>query len=136
MRGKAIYDSYYRSAGQTVKMSPQEVKQMIAESQGLQFHEQIALTKASADDVLKLLDYNSYFQLTKRNFPESKTTILEILEDAQMTNQSFRERMGINEKNYSMISRIIKETINFGLIKEFAPENQSRKYKSYIPYWG
>ena len=361
LRGKTIYDSYHRSAGQTVKMSPQEVKQMIAESQGLLFHEQIALTKVSADDVLKLLDYNSYFQLTKRNFPESKTAILEILADAdlivkqseywnitnlgallfarnlhkfkglefktlriiiykdknrinaypeldfkegyacgfehfiqfimertsmeviekvfretivsypertvrellansiihqnlwqggthtmveifsdriemtnpgtplvdvnrfidtppksrnekiailmhlfdlcelrgsgvdraieavekailpapkfikgefytkvviypkktfaqmtkedrtracyqhcclkytentQMTNQSFRERMGINEKNYSMISRIIKETINIGLIKEFAPENQSRKYKRYIPYWG
>jgi predicted HTH transcriptional regulator len=79
LRGKTIYDSYYRSAGQTVKMSPQEVKQMISESQGLLFHEQIALTKVTADDVLKLLDYDSYFQLTKRNFPESKTSILEAL---------------------------------------------------------
>ncbi|KAA6304844.1 hypothetical protein EZS27_043505, partial [termite gut metagenome] len=59
MRGKTIYDSYHRSAGQTVKMSPQEVKQMIAESQGLLFHEQIAMTRVTADDVLKLLDYNS-----------------------------------------------------------------------------
>jgi hypothetical protein len=42
--------------------------------------------------------------------------------------------MGINDKNYSMVSRMIKETINVGLIKEFAPENRSRKYKSYIPY--
>jgi predicted HTH transcriptional regulator len=64
-------------------MSPQEVKPMIAESQGLLFHEQIALTKATADDVLKLLDYDSYFQLTKRNFPESKTAILEVLADAE-----------------------------------------------------
>ncbi|MDR3219985.1 MAG: AAA family ATPase [Dysgonamonadaceae bacterium] len=83
LRGQTIYDSYYRSAGQTVKMSPQEVKQMIAESQGLLFHEQIALTKATADDVLKLLDYDCYFQLTNRNLPENKTAILEALADAE-----------------------------------------------------
>jgi len=41
LRGKTIHDSYHRSAGQTVKMSPQEVKQMIAQSQGLLFHEQL-----------------------------------------------------------------------------------------------
>ena len=79
LRGKTIYDSYHRSAGQTVKMSPQEVKQMIAESQGLLFHEQIALTRATSDDVLRLLDYDCYFQLTGRNFPESKSTILDVL---------------------------------------------------------
>ena len=79
LRGKTIYDSYHRSAGQTVKISPQEVKQMISESQGLLFHEQIALTRASDDDVLRLLDYDCYFQLTQRNFPENKQTILEVL---------------------------------------------------------
>jgi predicted HTH transcriptional regulator len=61
---------------------------------------------------------------------------LKYMANEQMTNQSFRKRMGINEKNYSMVSRMIKETINTGLIKEFNPENQSRKFKSYIPYWG
>jgi predicted HTH transcriptional regulator len=76
LRGKTLYDSYQGSARQSVKMSPQEVKQMIAELQGLLFHEQIALTKATADDVLKLLDYNSYFQLTNRNFPKAKRQFL------------------------------------------------------------
>jgi len=79
LRGKTIYDSYHRSAGQTVKMSPHEVKQMITQSQGLLFHEQYAMTKVIADDVLRLLDYNCYFQLTGRNFPESKSTILDAL---------------------------------------------------------
>ncbi|MDR0231404.1 MAG: putative DNA binding domain-containing protein [Dysgonamonadaceae bacterium] len=83
LRGKTIYDSYRRSAGQTVKMSPHEVKQMIAESQGLLFHEQIAQTKLTADDVLRLLDYDCYFQLTKRNLPENKTGILDALVDAE-----------------------------------------------------
>jgi predicted HTH transcriptional regulator len=79
LRGKTIYDSYHRSAGQSVKMSPQEIKQMIAESQGLLFLEQITLTNTTADDVLKLLDYDKYFQLIKRNLPETKTAILDVL---------------------------------------------------------
>ena len=89
LRGKTIYDSYYRSAGQTVKMSPQEVKQIIAESQGLLFHEQIAQAKVSANDVLRLLDYDCYFQLTRRNLPESKSAILETL-----VNEEFIEKQG------------------------------------------
>jgi len=81
LRGKTIYDSYHRSAGQTVKMSPQEVKQTIVESQGLLFHEQIAMTKLTADEVLNLLDYSYYFRLSSRTLPETKTAILEALAD-------------------------------------------------------
>lgn len=51
----------------------------------------------------------------------------------QMTNQSFRERMGIAEKNYSIASRIIAETIEEGLIKAYDPENKSKKHAKYIP---
>jgi predicted HTH transcriptional regulator len=79
LRGGTIYDSYHRSAGQTVKMSRQEIKQLIAESQGMLFHEQTALESATADDVLNMLDYDCYFQLTKRNLPENKTVILDVL---------------------------------------------------------
>jgi predicted HTH transcriptional regulator len=61
---------------------------------------------------------------------------LKYMENEKMTNQTFRERMGIEEKNYSMASRIIKEVVNTGLIKEYTPENKSRKFTSYIPYWG
>ena len=51
----------------------------------------------------------------------------------QMTNQSFRERMGIAEKNYSIASRIIAETIEEGLIQPYDPENKSKKHAKYIP---
>ena len=81
LRGKTIYDSYHRSAGQTVKMSRQEVKQMISQSQGLLFHEQIALAGATSDEVLNLLDYSSYFRLSDRVLPDTKTAILEALAD-------------------------------------------------------
>ncbi|MDR2472207.1 MAG: AAA family ATPase, partial [Tannerella sp.] len=78
-------------AGQTVRMSRQEVKQLIAESQGLLFHEQTALTGATADEVLNLLDYNYYFRLSGRTLPETKTAILKSLAD-----EKFVARQGEN----------------------------------------
>ncbi|MFN9321009.1 MAG: ATP-binding protein [Chitinophagales bacterium] len=53
----------------------------------------------------------------------------------KMTNQRLRVRLQIDEKNYSMVSRIFKESIDAGLIKEVDNENKSRKYARYIPFW-
>ena len=52
-----------------------------------------------------------------------------------MTNQSLRIRFNIEEQNASMVSRIIKEAIKEGLIKEEETGSNSRKFKKYIPYW-
>lgn len=52
-----------------------------------------------------------------------------------MTNQSLRERLGVEQKNYPMVSRIIKDGIDSNLIKEADPENKNRRYVKYIPYW-
>ncbi|MDR0895084.1 MAG: putative DNA binding domain-containing protein [Prevotellaceae bacterium] len=79
LRGKMIWDTYHRSAGQTVKMSREEVKQMIAESGGFQFDEQIAMDGIDADTVLKMLDYQSYFKLVERALPNNQDTILDVL---------------------------------------------------------
>jgi predicted HTH transcriptional regulator len=46
-----------------------------------------------------------------------------------MTNQSFRERLNIDKKNYSIVSRIIKEAIEIGVIIEY--ENS----RMYVPFW-
>lgn len=54
----------------------------------------------------------------------------------RMTNQSLRDRFGIEEKNYSMASRIIAEGIRAGLIKDSDPESNSKKHAKYIPFWG
>lgn len=53
-----------------------------------------------------------------------------------MTNQSFRERMGIAEQNYSIASRIIADTLEEGLIKPYDPENKSKKHARYVPSFG
>lgn len=53
----------------------------------------------------------------------------------QMTNESLRQRFAIDDKNYSMASRIIADTINENLIKPYDPENKSRKHAKYVPFW-
>ena len=61
---------------------------------------------------------------------------LKYMDNQKMSNQSFRERMGIEEKNYPMASKIIRETLNAGLIKGYSLDNTVKKVTSYIPYWG
>ena len=61
---------------------------------------------------------------------------LRYLQNEKMTNQSLRERFEVEEKNYPMISRIIKETIEAGLIKDEDPDNKAKRYSRYIPFWG
>jgi len=79
LRGAAIFESYKRSAGQTVKMSQEEVKALIAQSQHLSFEDQIALQNISTDTVVELLDYDSYFRLSGRQLPENKRAIMDVL---------------------------------------------------------
>lgn len=52
-----------------------------------------------------------------------------------MTNQSLRERFGIAEKNYSMVSRVIAEAIRSGLVKDYDSESNSKKHAKYLPFW-
>jgi predicted HTH transcriptional regulator len=52
-----------------------------------------------------------------------------------MTNQSLRNRFKIEEQNSATASRIIKEALNEGKIKEDDPTNKSRKYAKYVPFW-
>ena len=58
---------------------------------------------------------------------------LKYVSNEKMNNQSLRARLGIEDKNYPMASRIIKDTLEAKLIKE---ESQEGVYRhSYIPYW-
>lgn len=53
----------------------------------------------------------------------------------KLTNESLRERFGIEEKNSAIASRIIKDCFIEGLIKEDDPDSNSRKFKKYVPFW-
>lgn len=60
---------------------------------------------------------------------------LKYVSNEKMTNQSLRERFKIDDKNAAIASRILKDTLEDGVIKEDDPTSKSRKYKSYIPFW-
>ncbi|MFN0187438.1 MAG: ATP-binding protein [Bacteroidia bacterium] len=60
---------------------------------------------------------------------------LKYITNDKMTNTTLRERFQIADENAAMVSRIIKDTYEAGLIKEEDPENTSRKYVKYVPVW-
>ena len=60
---------------------------------------------------------------------------LKYVTNDKMTNQSLRERFNIANENAAMVSRMIKDTFEAGLIKEEDPESKSRKFVKYIPIW-
>ncbi len=60
---------------------------------------------------------------------------LKYVSNEKMTNQSLRDRFKIEDQNAAIASRIIRDALEDGLIKEDDPENKSRKYASYIPFW-
>lgn len=53
----------------------------------------------------------------------------------EMTNNSLRLRFNIAEENYSMVSRVISETVKAGLIRQKDSESKSRRFARYIPFW-
>ena len=77
LRGKDIYTSYCRSAGQTVKMSRNQVKALIATSQGITFEEQVAKGELTKEEVLDLLDYKALYRILDKNLPKSEDSIID-----------------------------------------------------------
>lgn len=54
--------------------------------------------------------------------------------EIEVSNAVLRKRFGVEEKNKAIISRIIKDTVEAGLIK-LADSNAAPKLRKYIPYW-
>lgn len=81
LRGSDIYNSYIRSAGHTVRMSRQQVRQIIAVSEGVSYEERIAKHGLSADEVLNLLNYKKLFELSDRQVPSSVESVMSFMEE-------------------------------------------------------
>ena len=96
LRGKTIYDSFHRSAGQTVRMSKDAVKFMISASHGISFESQVAMSELSLDEVLDLLDYKSFYErmvdYIMKNLPQQ-----EIIKGALRNNKTEYPRRTIRE---------------------------------------
>ena len=60
-----------------------------------------------------------------------------VYEDGQaVNNQSVRERFLLNKNESAVASRILSDTQEAGYIKLANPETTSKKFASYIPYYG
>jgi predicted HTH transcriptional regulator len=53
-----------------------------------------------------------------------------------INNQSIRERFGIDIRNSATASRVLTETLKAGYIKQSNTENESKRWATYIPYYG
>jgi hypothetical protein len=61
--------------------------------------------------------------------------VLKYYSDSAMTNKSLRERLKMPEKQRSMVSNLIQEALLLKKIKPANPENKSRKFTEYVPFW-
>jgi ATP-dependent DNA helicase RecG len=84
-----------------------------------------------------LYSYQKFADMNKKDRIRAcyQHACLKYITNDKMTNSTLRERFKIADENAAMVSRIIKDTYDAGLIKEEDPENTSRKYVKYIPNW-
>ncbi|MBP3220933.1 MAG: putative DNA binding domain-containing protein [Neisseriaceae bacterium] len=61
-------------------------------------------------------------------------SVLKYLSQEPMNNTTMRERFGISVENSAMISRVIKQTVEAGVIKAY-DTNAGTKAMRYIPFW-
>lgn len=52
-----------------------------------------------------------------------------------LTNSSLRKRLGIEQSNYPIASKIIRDTANAKLVKPYSENLGSRKDAKYVPFW-
>ena len=52
-----------------------------------------------------------------------------------MTNTTLRERLKMPEKKRSMVTVLIQDALDNKLIKPANPENKSKKFSEYVPFW-
>jgi predicted HTH transcriptional regulator len=57
------------------------------------------------------------------------------IEDDYMNNSSLTRRFNLKNKSSSVISKIIKMTLEANLIKPADPDNHSKRHASYVPFW-
>ncbi len=85
-----------------------------------------------------LSEYKGWAETTREERIQAcyQHACLKYMSNEMMTNKSFRERMGVEEKNYPMVSIVIREAVKRGLIKVGTPEGTNRRDVAYIPSWG
>jgi ATP-dependent DNA helicase RecG len=84
-----------------------------------------------------LFGYKTFKEMDKQDKIRAcyQHACLKYVSGEYMTNQSLRERFGIEEHNYATASRIIADTKEQKLVRDYDPDNKSKTYAKYVPYW-
>ncbi len=87
--------------------------------------------------IAKLYTYKPLKSLNKQEKVRAcyQHACLKYVSNEKMTNQTLRERFGIDDHNYSTASRIIKDAVDAKLLKEDDTGSKSRRFVSYLPFW-
>jgi len=87
---------------------------------------------------IMISSYKTWAETTKEERLQAcyQHACLKYLSNDMLTNQSLRERLQVDAKNYASISRLIKDAVVAGLIKVGTPEGTNRRDLGYIPIWG
>lgn len=82
----------------------------------------------------------AYIPFTKMNISDRVRVCyqhcgLKFVNNEKMTNESLRERFNLSQSQSETASKIIKDTQRQGLIKPVDPDNTSKRYAMYVPFW-
>jgi predicted HTH transcriptional regulator len=158
------HTAYIRVGSITRKLADfPEKERKIWRKSGKPYELEIAKDSLSAADVVRLLSTESYFDLMKLPYPSNQNGVIEkfINENLVIKSQGYAitnlgailfaknlaEFESVQRKSVRIIVykgknkvETIREQIGIKaleekIIKEDDPENKSRKYASYVPYW-
>lgn len=120
----------------------------ICEERGTGFTKTISVIEIYGLPPLKFHQEENYFKVTlysPRAFKEMSReeriqacyqhAVIKHLSHSAMTNTSLRERFKMHEKQRSMISRLIKESLEAKVIRVKDINGKSNKQSEYLPYW-
>lgn len=97
LRGNDIYNSYTRSAGQTVKMTKKQVQVLISQSRGIPFEEMDAMKNITEEEVLKFLDYAKFYELLDKAVPKNPQAVLKSFIDFEFITK-------VSESSYNILN--------------------------------
>lgn len=60
---------------------------------------------------------------------------LEWVAQRPITNSSLRQRFGVADESYHVVSRILRDAVESKIVKPFDPDSTSKKHARYLPFW-
>ena len=97
----------------------------------------VKFTKGEQHTRVFMFPQKSLKEMTKQEKIQAcyQHACLKYEDNEKINNQSLRERFELSKNEVSVVSRIISDTVDAGLIKAADIETASRKYMTYIPFY-